>query len=184
MKQKVTQIRSKSFIFLPPVSTRCWKASKNGLEPPKSIPKTALNFFGGSWPEKVNFLGPNFGLKNEAKSSLGGPLRHSGAQGAAGALRGAILMAFWLHFGSLLAPCWCDFGMILHAPLFPFLALLLPPLALLVFVCSPALLVFLLRFWMFLCHLWASALRSRALALRLPGLRFAVLGFSSGVFVF
>ena len=146
----------------------------------KILTKNRLRiFFGGSGPKKSIF-----GIPTWPPKSYQNPLR--GVPGALPVPKGRPEPSgepFWRHFGSILGPFRCDFGMILHAPLPPFLALLLPPPALLFFVRSPALLIFLLRFWIFLCHLWASALRSRALALRSPGLRFAVLGFSSGVFV-
>ena len=143
----------------------------------KILTKNRLRFFfGGSGPKKSIFGAPTWPPK-----SYQNPLR--GVPGALPVPKGRPEPSgepFWRHFGAILAPFWCDFG----TPLPLFLVLLLTPPALLFVVCSPVLLDLFLQLRVFSCHLWAAALRSRALALRLPGLRFAVLGFSSGVFVF
>ena len=63
--------------------------------------KSPQIFFWRLWAEKVNFCGPNLASQIVPKSSSGGPWGPSGAQGAAGALRVAILEAFGLHLGSI-----------------------------------------------------------------------------------
>ena len=63
--------------------------------------KSPQIFFWRLWAEKVNFWGPNLVSYIVPKSSSGGPWGPSGAQGAAGALLGAILEACWLHLGSM-----------------------------------------------------------------------------------
>ena len=122
-------------------------------------------FFGGSGPKKSIFGVPTWPPK-----SYQNPLR--GVPGALPVPKRRPEPSgepFWRHFGSILAPPWCDFGINLDAPLLPFCSFVDASCSSF-FVCSPALLVFFLRLGAFLCHLWASALRSRALAREVAGL--------------
>ena len=63
-------------------------------------------------------------------------------------------------------------------------ALVLMPHGLLFFVCSAVLRAFSLRFGAFLCHLMGFGSKVQSLNSEVLGFCFAVLGFSSGVFVF
>ena len=130
--------------------------------------KSPQIFFGGSGPKKSIFGVPTWPPK-----SYQNPLR--GVPGALPVPKGRPEPSgepFWRHFGSILAPFWCDFG----TPLPLFLILLLTPPALLFSSAVLRCLFFFLRLGAFLCHLWASALRSRALAREIAGLALCSVG--------
>ena len=102
----MTNNESKTLFFDGPFSGRCWKASQNGPEPPKSLPKIASDvFLGGSGPKKANSGIPTWVPKSDRNPLLGVP-------GALPVPKGRPEPSgepFWKHFGSILAPFWCNF---------------------------------------------------------------------------